>query len=102
MRSSEIEYFRKCRHANLEKIESYKLANFGKIAKNRVTDFSYSFYVKYADSSNEKVDFFIKLNMKYLNDKFEKKTLELDLTINQFYSLYNDFQKIETMVKTLI
>jgi hypothetical protein len=58
--------------------------------------------VKYADSSNEKVDFYIKLIIKYLNDEFETKNMEIDLTINQFYSMFNDFQKIETMVKTLI
>ena len=46
MRHNEIEYFRKCRHAFLEKIEAFKLANFGKIMKNRVIDFSHSFYGK--------------------------------------------------------
>lgn len=62
----------------------------------------FTYLVKYADSSNEKIDFYIKLNFKYLNDEYEEKKLELDLTINQFYALFNDFQKIETMIKTLI
>ena len=58
--------------------------------------------VKYADSTTEKIEFFINLKIDYINDEFEKKSLNLDLTINQFYSIFNDFQKIETMVKTLI
>lgn len=46
MREQEREYFRKCRHHYLEKIETYKLANFGKIMKNKMIDFSHSFYGK--------------------------------------------------------
>jgi len=46
MRQDQVEYFRKNRHSNLEKIEAYKLANFGKITKNRVVDFSHNFYGK--------------------------------------------------------
>ena len=44
----------------------------------------------------------MKLNFEYLNDEYEVKKLDLDLSINQFYAIYNDFQKIDTMVKTLI
>ncbi len=42
------------------------------------------------------------MKIKYLNDEFEVKSVDLDLTINQFYSIYNDFSKIETMITTLI
>ncbi len=58
--------------------------------------------VKYADSTNDKVEFFIKLIFNYLNDEFQSEKVELDLTIHQFYSLFNDFQKIDTLVQTLI
>jgi hypothetical protein len=40
--------------------------------------------------------------MKYLNDEDQEKKLIVDITINQFYSIFNELQKIETMVKTLI
>jgi hypothetical protein len=46
MRQSEIEFFKKSKHVNYEKIESFKLANIGKIIKNRMVDFSHSFYGK--------------------------------------------------------
>jgi hypothetical protein len=58
--------------------------------------------VKYAESTNDKVEFFIKLNFNYLNDEFQTEKIEFDLTIQQFYSLFNDFQKIDTLVQTLI
>ena len=60
------------------------------------------FKVKYVDSNNEKVDFYIKLKLKYIDDESFLKSIELDLTINQFYSIFNDFQKIETMITTLV
>ncbi len=58
--------------------------------------------MKYAESTNDKVEFFIKLNFNYLNDEFQTEKIEFDLTIQQFYSLFNDFQKIDTLVQTLI
>jgi hypothetical protein len=58
--------------------------------------------VKYVDITSDKVEFFIKVSIKYLDDDLITQNLQMDLTINQFYSLFNDFQKIETMVKTLI
>jgi len=46
MRQNEIEYFRRSRLLNFEKIENFKLANIGKKMKNKISDFSYSFYGK--------------------------------------------------------
>ena len=40
--------------------------------------------------------------LKYLDDNCEEKELEMELTLNQFYSVYEQFQKIDTLVKTLI
>ena len=40
--------------------------------------------------------------MKYLNDNGEEKELDSELTLNQFYSVYEQFQKIDTLIKTLI
>jgi hypothetical protein len=51
---------------------------------------------------SEKIDFFIKLKIKHQSDENIIKDLDIDLTINQFYNLLNDFQKIETMVQTLV
>ena len=111
MRQNEVEYVKRCRDIHFEKIENFKLANLGKTMKNKISDFSYSFYgktklfiklVKYADSANDKVEFYIKLVFDHINDEFKSEKVDIDLTINQFYSLFNDFQKIETMIQTLI
>ena len=85
-----------------ERIETFKNAIIEKITNNRIKDFSYSFYVKFIDSSSEKVNFIIKLNIKYSDDNEEIKNIELDLTLNQFYYIFEEFQKIDTMIKTLI
>lgn len=112
MKQDEIEYFLKLKGLYSDKIENFKLANLNKLMKNKILDFQYNFYgmyihynkhiVKYVDSVSEKVDFYIRLNIKYLNDDQKEDNLGLDLTIQQFYSIFNDFQKIETMIKTLI
>ena len=60
------------------------------------------FIVKYLDDMSSKVEFVIQIQITYLNDDFEEKFLEMDLNLNQFYSLYNDFQKIDSMIKTLV
>ena len=58
--------------------------------------------VNYIDSINDKVQFMIKLCFKYLDDNFDEKLCEFDMTIQQFYTLFNDFQNIDTMIKTLV
>ncbi len=58
--------------------------------------------VKYMDQVHSKVDFLIKIQMTYLNDENKEAYLEIDLTLNQFYALFNDFQKIDSMIKTLV
>ena len=85
-----------------DNVENMKNAIIEKISNNRIKDFSYSFYVKFIDSSSEKVNFIIKLNIKYSDDNEEIKDIELDLTLNQFYFIFEEFQKIDTMIKTLI
>jgi len=85
-----------------DNVENMKNAIIEKITNNRIKDFSYSFYVKFIDSSSEKVNFIIKLNIKYSDDNEEIKNIELDLTLNQFYYIFEEFQKIDTMIKTLI
>jgi hypothetical protein len=46
LRQGEIDHFRRNRHVYLEKVEAYKLANLGKVLKNRILDFSHDFYGK--------------------------------------------------------
>jgi hypothetical protein len=91
------------------RIERLTLAKLNKKMKNRIYDFSFSFYgkvlydlVKYFDAIQDKVDFLIRLKFKYINDEGKEEECDMDMTVGQFYSIYNDFQKIETIVKTLI
>ena len=49
-----------------------------------------------------KINFVINIKIKYLNDNGKESDLELELTLNQFYSVYEQFQKIDTLIKTLI
>ena len=85
-----------------ERIEVFKNALFEKINNQRIINFSHSFIVKFIDSQNSKINFVINIIIKYLDDNCEQKELEMELTLNQFYSVYEQFQKIDTLVKTLI
>ena len=85
-----------------ERIETFKNAMIEKITSQRVINFSHSFKVKFIDSQNGKINFVINIVMKYLNDNGEENDLDLELTLNQFYSVYEQFQKIDTLIKTLI
>ena len=85
-----------------ERIEMFKNAMFEKATNQRIINFSHSFKVKYIDSQKSKINFVINIIIKYLDDNCEEKELEMELTLNQFYSVYEQFQKIETLVKTLI
>ena len=85
-----------------ERIETFKNAMIEKITSQRIINFSHSFKVKFIDSQNGKINFIINIKMKYLDDNGEEKELDSELTLNQFYSLYEQFQKIDTLIKTLI
>ena len=85
-----------------ERIETFKNAMIEKITSQRIINFSHSFKIKYIDSQNGKINFIINIKMKYLNDNGEERELDMDLTLNQFYSVYEQFQKIDTLIKTLI
>ena len=85
-----------------ERIETFKNAMIEKISSQRIINFSHSFKIKYIDSQNGKINFIINIKMKYLNDNGEERELDMDLTLNQFYSVYEQFQKIDTLIKTLI
>ena len=85
-----------------ERIETFKNAMIEKITSQRIINFSHSFKVKYIDSQNGKINFIINIKMKYLDDNGEEKELNSELTLNQFYSVYEQFQKIDTLIKTLI
>ena len=85
-----------------ERIELFKNSLLEKISNQRIINFSHSFKVKFIDSQNSKINFVINILIKYLNDDGEEKELEMELTLNQFYSVYEQFQKIETLIKTLI
>ena len=85
-----------------ERIETFKNAIIEKITNQKIINFNHSFKVKFIDSQNSKINFVINILVKYLNDDGEEKELEMELTLNQFYSVYEQFQKIETLIKTLI
>ena len=85
-----------------ERIETFKNAMIEKITSQRIINFSHSFKVKYIDSQNGKINFIINIKVKYLNDNGEEDDLDMELTLNQFYSVYEQFQKIDTLIKTLI
>ena len=85
-----------------ERIETFKNAMIEKITSQRIINFCHSFKVKFIDSQNEKINFIINIKIKYLNDNGEEKELEMELTLNQFYSVYEQLQKIDTLIKTLI
>ena len=85
-----------------ERIELFKNSLLEKISNQRIINFSHSFKVKFIDSQNSKINFVINIIIKYLDDNCEEKELKMELTLNQFYSVYEQFQKIDTLVKTLI
>ena len=85
-----------------ERIELFKNSLLEKITNQRIINFNHSFKVKFVDSRNNKINFVINIQIKYLDDNGEEKELEMELTLNQFYSVYEQFQKIETLIKTLI
>ena len=90
-------------HQNNNEENIRNLSNkIDKIYKNRMKDFNYTFFVKYADCLSDKIEFGIKLSFSYYNDNRVLEDIAFDLTIHQFYQLLNDCTKIETMIKTLI
>lgn len=85
-----------------EQVEIMKKAMIEKVSNNRIINFSHSFDVKMNNSESEKFEFVIKIVMLYLDDNDNEKKLELDLSLNQFYKIFNELQKIDTMINTLI
>ena len=85
-----------------DNVENMKNAMIEKITNNRMIDFNYSFKVKFVDSTSQKVDFIISLYFKFYDDNEQIQTIDLDLSINQFYYIFEEFQKIDTLIKTLI
>ena len=102
MKPDHIDRFKALLGLYVESIEVMKEALIEKITSHRVVDFSHSFYVKFCDSTSDKVTFAIRIMFKYYDDNEKLKTIELDLSLNQFYNILNELQKIDTMIKTLI
>ena len=102
LRKEYIELFIKKMFGFNERIETFKNAMIEKITSQRIINFSHSFKVKYIDSQNGKINFIINIKVKYLNDNGEENDLDMELTLNQFYSVYEQLQKIDTLIKTLI
>ena len=102
LRNEFVEDFVKKMYNFNERIESLKNAMIEKINNNRIMDFSHSFKVKYIDSQGSKINFVINIKIKYLDDNEELQELDTEMTLNQFYSVYEQFQKIDTLIKTLI
>ena len=102
MKKEDIDLFIKKMYGFNERIEMFKNAMIEKITNQKIINFSHSFKVKYIDSQNGKINFIINIKMTYLNDNGEEKELDMELTLNQFYSVYEQFQKIDTLIKTLI
>ena len=102
LRKEFIEIFIQKMASYSERIELFKNSLLEKISNQRIINFSHSFKVKFIDSQNSKINFVINILIKYLDDNSEEKELEMELTLNQFYSVYEQFQRIDTLVKTLI
>ena len=102
MKQEHIGLFKSSLMTYHDTISTMKRAIIEKVSSHRVIDFSHSFNVKYCDSLSDKVSFVISLLMKYYDDDEQIKKIELDLSLNQFYSIFNELQKIDTMIKTLI
>ena len=85
-----------------DNVENIKNAMIEKITNNRMIDFNYSFKVKFVDSTSQKVDFIISLYFKFYDDNEQINTIDVDLSINQFYYIFEELQKIDTLIKTLI
>ncbi|MCQ2817565.1 MAG: hypothetical protein MJ252_09905 [archaeon] len=102
MRSNHIDLFYNYLITYNDQVNVLKQAILEKISTHRIINFSHSFNVKLCDSSTDKVSFAIKIIMSYYDDNEEVKKIELDLTINQFYAIFTELQKIDTMIKTLI
>ena len=102
MKKEDIDLFIKKMYGFNERIEMFKNAMIEKITSQKIINFSHAFKVKYIDSQNGKINFIINIKMTYLNDNGEEKELDMELTLNQFYSVYEQFQKIDTLIKTLI
>jgi len=102
LKKEDIDLFIKKMYGFNERIETFKNAMIEKITSQKIINFSHSFKVKYIDSQNGKINFIINIKMIYLNDNGEEKELYMDLTLNQFYLVYEQFQKIDTLIKTLI
>ena len=102
MKKEDIDLFIKKIYGFNERIEMFKNAMIEKITSQKIINFSHAFKVKYIDSQNGKINFIINIKMTYLNDNGEEKELDMELTLNQFYSVYEQFQKIDTLIKTLI
>ena len=102
LKKEDIDLFIKKMYGFNERIETFKNAMIEKITSQKIINFSHSFKVKYIDSQNGKINFIINIKMIYLNDNGEEKEIYMDLTLNQFYSVYEQFQKIDTLIKTLI
>ena len=102
LKKEDIDLFIKKMYGFNERIETFKNAMIEKITSQKIINFSHSFKVKYIDSQNGKINFIINIKMKYLDDNGEERELDSELTLNQFYSVYEQFQKIDTLIKTLI
>lgn len=97
-----IDIFLKKLTGYIEQVDTFKNAMVHKISNNKILDFSHCFKVKFIDSSESKVSFVISLKIVYTDDNDDKQEIKMDLTLNQFYSLYEKFQKIDTLINTLI
>ncbi len=76
MSDRQIHYYKQLLHQNNEKIQRFKLNILGKAMKSRILDFSYNFNIRYAEKNNEKVDFAIKILIKFINDEGNEDKLE--------------------------
>lgn len=101
MKKNNIQYLLNKRIQNIVKIENVKHFEL-KDNKNRILDFKYSFLCKYANDKDEKVEFFVIIELRYKNDSSEEKLLTFDMKLSQFFSLINDFNKIDMIIKTLV
>ncbi len=88
--------------SNIKKIEGIKLISKNKINFGRINQFKTSFFIKYADSQGSNFNLRVKLLINYMNDENKEIKYEFEMCLSQFYQIFNQMNKIDSIIKTLI
>ena len=88
--------------SNIKKIDGIKLISKNKINFGRINQFKTSFFIKYADSQGSNFNLRVKLLINYMNNENKEIKYEFEMSLSQFYQVFNQMNKIDSIIKTLI